>query len=158
MSRWRVNFWLDDTKPDELAVGQVVLELKKKRQFAGVIRDGIRLITSLRDHQIDVLLSLFPWVEDAIRARMPAPTSAPDTGDLQRQIADLKRVIMQQGIAAPPVDGYPVMKPSANTLGAGRAFSLPTFDDDDQDTIVIQKATGDNGQNFQNSLAKLGLF
>lgn len=83
MSRWRVTFWIDDRKTDELAIGQQVLELKKKRQFARVVKDGIRLITSLRAGQTDVLFELFPHLEGQLASKSIPP---PDSGDLERLV------------------------------------------------------------------------
>jgi hypothetical protein len=110
MARYRFDFWLNADKDDELIVAEKVDELKRKRSFSSVLRDGIMIVSELRDGKTDLLFKLYPWVAEAVKQSAP---SAPDNGDLERQIADLKRIILQQGgIAAPPSD-YPVMKPPA---------------------------------------------
>ena len=112
MARKRFEFWLNDQRQEDWLIYELIGKLKKptrgQGQFTCAIREGLRLWVSLRDHKIDVLLELFPWVSDAIRQAQPMT----DDNKLQREIADLKRLILQQGsISAPPKD-YPKMKPS----------------------------------------------
>lgn len=114
MARYKFNFWLDANKDDELIVAERIDELKRKRSFASVLRDGIMIVSELRDGKVDLLLKLYPWVADAARP-LAAPPQTPSTGDLERQIADLKQMILQQqgsAIKAPPAD-YPLMKSPA---------------------------------------------
>lgn len=99
MSRWRVTFWIDDKKPDELAIGRQVLDLKKKRQFARVVKDGIRLITSLRAGQTDVLFELFPHLEGQFVSKSTPP---PDSDDLDKKISAAVAVGVQQAIMNAP--------------------------------------------------------
>lgn len=134
MSRWRVTFWIDDKKPDELTIGQQVLELKKKRQFARVVKDGIRLITSLRAGQTDVLFELFPHLEGQLASKSSTP---PDSGDMER-IADraaqqaAERVLLQMpSLPATALVAVPI-KPSAApvaTIKAAQAADASTIAD-----------------------------
>jgi len=61
--RLRFTFWLDVNKSDEAKIAETVEDLKQDRLFAHTVRNGIRLITSLRDGNLDVLFELFPWVK-----------------------------------------------------------------------------------------------
>lgn len=151
------KFWLFKDKPEEYRLVEFIEYCKAKRSFARVIRDGIRLMWSLGEGDTTVLFELFPGLHAHLQPVQTAPTP-PDTSHLERQIADLKRLIMEQGtISAPPKD-YPQMK-SGGTLGVGKKMALPIIDDDDDaSTIVLTKATGGNStQNFLASFAKLGL-
>lgn len=57
---------------------------KKTRQFASVIRDGIRLIWSLREGNLDVLFELFPHLQRQFK---------PDADDLVEQF---RQILLQQ--------------------------------------------------------------
>lgn len=149
------KFWLFLDKDEESRLVEFINYCKTKRSFARVVRDGIRLMWSLGEGDTTVLFELFPGLHAHLQPVQTAPTP-PDTSHLERQIADLKRLIMEQGaISAPPKD-YPQMK---STIGVGKKIALPIFDDDDLDTVVITKATGaTNGENMMASFAKMGLF
>lgn len=71
------RFWLDITKPSEKAIADKIDLLKNERSFTSVIRDGIRLVSNLRDGKLDVLFELFPWVRaeflNYIREALPLP-------------------------------------------------------------------------------------
>lgn len=60
MPRFKVSFWLDISKDDERELLESVHELKRVRAFSRTVRDGIRLIISLREGKTDVLSQLFP--------------------------------------------------------------------------------------------------
>lgn len=60
--RLRFTFWLDVNKEEESEIADTIEELKQERSFAQTIREGIKLITSLREGSLDVLFELFPWV------------------------------------------------------------------------------------------------
>lgn len=131
MARYKFNFWLDCDKDDELLVAEQVNELKRKRSFSSVLRDGIMIVSELRQGKVDLLLKLYPFVADMIRQATPPP--APDNSDIERQIAELKRIIMEQGgITAPPAN-YPVMKsptaPPVAAVQAAQAADASTISD-----------------------------
>ena len=44
MARFRVSFWLNAAKDDELLLLEEIDQLKKGRAFTRTIRDGIRLV------------------------------------------------------------------------------------------------------------------
>ena len=146
-NRKRMGFWINYDKDDDLLVAETIDVLKSRRKYQRAILQGIQLMYSLWEGRVDVLLTMFPWVAEVIVQPAPAP---PDTGHLERQIADLKRLIMEQGaISAPPKD-YPQMK-SNNTLGIGKKMALPMFDDDDDgSTLILSKSTSAsiNGDNL----------
>lgn len=60
--RLRFTFWLDMLKQGEAAIADAIDSLKDERLFSQTVRDGIRLIMSLRSGKLDVLFELFPWV------------------------------------------------------------------------------------------------
>jgi hypothetical protein len=149
------KFWLFKDKPEEYRLVEFIEYCKAKRSFARVIRDGIRLMWSLGEGDTSVLFELFPGLHAQLQPIQPAPTP-PDTGHLERQIADLKRLILEQGaISAPPKD-YPQMK-SGGTLGIGKKMALPVFDDEDEGaTLILSKSsTGNNGSNLLGGILAL---
>ena len=107
MARKRIDLFLDLTKKDERLVLRTIEMLKAKRNFSSVVRDGIMIVNELRQGKVDLLLKLYPWVADAIR---PPTQPIPVSSDLERQIADLKQTILQQGNIGVPATGYPMMK------------------------------------------------
>ena len=74
MSRIMFRFWLDDTKTEENQLIEEVDKLKGERNFTSTLRDGIKLITSLRAGSLNILFSLFPFVRaEWIQADASAP-------------------------------------------------------------------------------------
>lgn len=125
MSRWRVTFWLDDQKADEFEIGKTVLALKKKRQFARVVKSGIRLITSLQAGSTDVLFELFPHLE----AKIAIKSTPTDSGDLERLVdraaqQAAERVLLQMpSLPATALVAAP-MKPSAAPVATIKAAAV----------------------------------
>lgn len=91
--RLRFTFWLDMHKGDEAELAETIESLKQDRTFAATIRDGIRLICDLRAGRVEMLLTLFPWVREALQ---PTPTTTTDAR-LQEQIARLEALLIAQG-------------------------------------------------------------
>lgn len=124
--RIQFKFWLDCNRDDELLVAETIDELKRQRQFASTIRDGIMLITELRKGKTDLLLRLFPWLADALKA---APGTTSDD-DLKGELAELKRLIQQQQRSGGNIEnGYlmtPGEKQPAATLAVGSIFATET--------------------------------
>lgn len=163
MSRWRVTFWLDDQKEDELAIGQDVLALKKKRQFARVVKDGIRLIQSLRAGDTSVLKELFPLIVAQIEYEQMAQES--DDGkdginirleEIKKAQDEMRRMIIEQGAIQAPPANYPQMKQSGSGIGklASVNLAMPILDDEDMPQMAVKLAplTGKtNGANLLSS-------
>ncbi|MBZ0285711.1 MAG: hypothetical protein K8L97_33590 [Anaerolineae bacterium] len=146
MTRYKREFWLDARKDDELLLLETIDQLKQQRSFTATLRDGIRLIVDLRAGRLDVLFELFPFTRERLN------TTPPTSGDLERRLDELQRLIVGQGgnITAPPPN-YPIMK----SAGAPKALNVPTtalprFDDDeDGETVVLKKGTESSaGLNF----------
>ncbi len=102
------KFWLFLDKPEESRLIEFIEYSKAKRSFARIIRDGIRLMWSLSEGDTTVLFELFPGLRAQLTPIQPAPVK--DNRDLERQIEELKKLILEQGsISAPPRD-YPQLK------------------------------------------------
>ncbi|MEO8611417.1 MAG: hypothetical protein ABI690_26200 [Chloroflexota bacterium] len=82
---------------------------KQTRKWARVVRDGVRLIWSLGEGDPSVLYELFPWTRPQTALLSPMP----DTENLERQIADLKQIMLQQGTGKTPQASYPMLKSSS---------------------------------------------
>ncbi|HEX2623343.1 MAG TPA: hypothetical protein VHL11_24450 [Phototrophicaceae bacterium] len=158
--RLRQVFWLDLHKEDERQLADQVAILKDKRTFAKTVRDGIRLILDLYEGKIDVLLELFPFVQLAIQQTAQqtaqakagaAEIQAVETHRDDRWLLEQIEHLLNQG---PGIRG----ELSPMTGGGSRGFKLSRLDDDDDlDTLVIQKstATGKIGENFFNNMMSL---
>ena len=84
--RLRYTFWLDMNKPDEEAIANEIELLKNERAFARTIRQGIRLMVELRNHKLDLLLMLFPFILDRI-----AGLFEEDQREIDQQRAELEQ-------------------------------------------------------------------
>lgn len=159
--RKEYRFWLRSDREGEARLMEFIDYLKKTRQFATHVKRGLRLLWTLGEGDLSYLLELYPHLAE--RLKPPTPPSAPDSGDLERLIeatvqSSVKAAMMELPSLPATIPSAAPLKPSG-TLGAGKVMALPTFDDDDdQDTIVLSKASADTGANFQAGLASLGLF
>src|SRR5690606_7706773 len=147
------KFWLDLNTIADANLNDCIDNLKRYRMFTPTIRDGIRLVVSLRERSFDVLFELFPWVcdwlENEIERRVSARVMdrAGDIDDMKLQLAKLEALLLTP----------------QPTAGQGpKAMSIPTIpgpaDDDDDVQLVVTKAKGSNGQasmNFLNSVNNL---
>ena len=151
--RLQVRFWLDLHKAEESELADLIADLKQERTFSRVVRDGIRLMVDLGRGNLDTLVALFPWVEEAFYERFTAKQQTSDAA-LKDQLARLERLLIEQGnlpiasvsAPAPAVNGGP--KPLKVS-----PVAAPVFDDDDGAELVIKKAKSDglSAQNFLDS-------
>lgn len=144
--RLQFKFWLDVNKAEEYHIAEIIDELKRGGAFSKAIRDGLRLITDLWRGNLDVLLALFPWVEDAFHERFA--TQQPDTDHtLQKRLDSLEKLLLQQGnVPLEPSASGP--KPLAKV-----ATTAPKPDAPDDDLLVMRKAQSNtrSAQNFVDS-------
>jgi hypothetical protein len=96
MARKRFNFWLDDKRPTDWQVNDLIATLKRAGQFTRAIREGLRLWVDLRAGNTDVLCELFPQFKDKLNPPAPAPAAGGGgQSDLAREIA--AQIILQGG-------------------------------------------------------------
>lgn len=82
--RKRYWFWLDQMKPAEKALSQVIKNWKAKRQFMPKVRFALQLVHELDHGQTDLLLESYAWLPTAIHppqpqqppAQQPQPTAS----------------------------------------------------------------------------------
>ena len=143
--RLQMKFWLDLHKPEENSLADQIAELKEQRAFSRVVRDGIRLVADLRRGNLDVLLALFPWVEETFYERFQQRQSTSDF-TLAQQLERLERLLLEQEKPA-KAGPKPLSVP---------ALPGPLLDDDD-DLLSLKKArsSGDASQNFLDSIMRL---
>lgn len=77
MARIRIEIRINESKPDDVWLVNVIDDLKAIRALSQVIRDGIWLIVDLRAGRTDVLFNLFPHlrgslVQDTVLDKMPS--------------------------------------------------------------------------------------
>lgn len=106
--RFQYRFWIDANKDEELLLGEELDELKSRRLFASTIRNALKLFLSLKKRNIDLLIKLFPWVEEAIeeriaerQARFESPANMEFTHILRQQSMILEQLAMRQAPALP---------------------------------------------------------
>ena len=147
--RLQFKFWLDANKPDEYRLAEIIDDLKLRGTFSRAVRDGIRLMVDLWNGNLDVLLELFPGVENAFYERFTRQQPVPEVA-IHEQLARLESLLLQQG-NTPVVNTNSGPKPLNVPKIAG-----PQFDDAD-DLIVVKKAKSDgkSAQNFLDSAFSL---
>ena len=126
--RKEIKMWLYRDKDDENRLIDFVQYCKQTRQFARMLRNGIRLMWSLGEGDTSILYELFPWTRPQAALLPPMP----DTANLERQIADLKRIMLEQGTAKTPYTTYPMLQSNI----AAPAVTLKTAPIADASTIA----------------------
>jgi len=140
--RLMYRFWLDVNRHDEEAIADTIEVLKNDRTFTSVIRDGIRLVTSLRNGDLSVLLELFPDVKEKLTHK----NTTRQLSAIELLINEMRREAQQPKQIIGTIQ--PLIKPVAP----------PPIDDDDDLDIVIEKDenSGKNvSNNFLNSIMNL---
>lgn len=122
-------------------------------------RNGLRLIWDLSHSRTDVLEELFPFVRNHYCGDQdPDERKKIIEETVKSMMKQQSRPAQQDASLPPPPAGYPLMKQSGSgigTLGAGRPITLPVFDDDDENTIVLNKAVYNNGQAALDAIFKI---
>lgn len=80
--RLQFKFWLYQDVEAESKLAEFIQYCKSKRQFATMLKNGLRLMWSLGERDTTVLFELFPWLVDSLK---PAPPS--DSGGLEDRLA-----------------------------------------------------------------------
>lgn len=125
MARYKIQFWLNSEKEDELNVADTVAQLKLHRSFSATVREGIMIVKELREGRVDLLLKLFPFVKDAIIELFPPPEPPPsdDLTDLKRMF---QQFMEQQGRALPDTrDHFPLLIPAGTKPSAAPPVAAP---------------------------------
>jgi len=151
--RLQYKFWLDANKADEHALAELIDQMKQERAFTRAVRDGLRLIADLWRGNLDVLLELFPDVEQAFYARFQAREMAPFEV-ISGQLDELLTLVQ----TAPPSLNETLAKREnmAFTAMTVPPVGNPAADDDGLATIELRPVTGgDTAQNFLNSISAL---
>ena len=145
--RKEYKFWLFHDLPEHQRLMEFIQYCKTTRQFAKVVRDGIRLIWSLREGNTDILFELFPHLERRFN---------PDAEDL---IAEFRDMLLSQRSAPVP---QPVQIEATAGQGEKKSLqavqlALPVIEDDDDDMLMVTQPirSVNNGSNLLSGI--LGL-
>lgn len=145
--KMRYEFWLED-KPDHALVAEVIESMKKERAFASAVRDGLMLIADLRKGSIDLLLRLFPWIDQAVLARHPEMADLPSQNELAALRSELDALRAWVTIAS--IQQAAGQGPKPMTVPD---VPRPAVDDaDDTDLLIVKKAEGSGGKSANNFL------
>ena len=151
--RLQYKFWLDLNKAEESELADIIADLKQERTFSRVVRDGIRLMVSLMQGRLDLLLALFPGVEDAFYARFQEQQPDKDS-TLQAQLERLEALLLAQGNT--PITGLSAARNTPNIGPKSLAVPSvpgPSIDPEDSLHLVVRKAQSDDqsARNFLDS-------
>jgi hypothetical protein len=175
-ARRMFRFWLDAAKPEEAALGVKLEEFGKKRKFATLVRDAIRLMLALMAGDLSVLVELFPHVVEQIKAEGRAEAAetvassqfltyiqqaAEAAANKTAAALESKRETVSveaERLPAPGIGGG--LKPLGGIKPLTAApLPPPSYDDEDDDLLLeVSKADGgdsDAGANFLKSMMAL---
>ena len=116
------KFWLYQDLAEDTRLMEYIEYLHKTRQFATMVRNGLRLMWTLGQGDISVLFDLFP----TLRAQF-----TPDNSAL---IEEFRLMLQTQSAAA-----VPALPPGIKALAINKPIAMPIFDDDEQETVVIRR-------------------
>jgi hypothetical protein len=145
--RMRFDFQLNVAKEDEYAIAEQIAALKQQGLYSKTVRDGIRLVSDLRDGNLDVLFELFPWVRAEFLEyinTVQSPKSATEL-HIQDQLARIEELLANGESTSQMTSGVGGPKPMKVPPIADPHF------DDLTDQVVLKKARSD-GQAVQNFL------
>ncbi len=154
--RMRFDFQLNVSKEDEHAIAEQIAMLKQQGLYSKTVRDGIRLVSDLRDGKLDVLFDLFPWVRAEFLEYMTSvqPQKSDTEIHIKEQLARIEELLANTDTTA-----------SASTkesgVGGPKAMKVPPvgkpiFDLDDIELDIKKaKSSGTSAQNFLNSAFNL---
>jgi hypothetical protein len=158
--RLMFRFWMNTSKDNELAVADYLEEMKSGRALTSTIRDAITLIQDLRAQRLDVLFTLFPWVNGWLEERAEAiataknkPSGGDDSGgniiNLSAKIERLESLLLSQTSGG---NGLLMLAKEAQMKALPAPRVLP-----DEPTIQIAKAQGGGNaaENFMRSLGAM---
>jgi hypothetical protein len=155
--RMRFDFQLNVAKEDEHAIAEQIADLKSQGLYSKTVRDGIRLVSDLRDGNLDMLFELFPWVRAEFLAYVAStqPQLSDTEINIQKQLSRIEQ-LLENG--EPPAA-------EANTTdreGEPKPMQVPSISPDDSDfddymPLIVAKATasGKTARNFLDSAFKL---
>lgn len=142
------KFWLYHDRDEDSRLMEFIQYCKSTRQFARVVRDGIRLIWSLREGNTTILFELFPHLERQFNP------------DAETLIAEFREMLLANR-AAPVQQALPGLAdidPPPKPSKLQKAIAMPIIEDepDDGATIVLEHRTVSNTRNADNLMA--GIF
>ena len=144
--RKEFKFWLYHDLADDLRLMEYIAYLYKTRQFAATVRNGLRLMWTLREGNLAVLFELFPTLRNQL------------SQDNSALIQEFRRILASQ-----THDSNGMPHPEQNPALPGPRSSpglrplLPLIEtDDDQDTLILSRsASTDASKNFLAGLTGL---
>lgn len=122
-TRMQYRFWLNVEEDGQRWLYDWCEHWSRRRQFAGVIRDSLRLFIDLAAGRTDVLLEVFPWVREALAPA--APSAAVEFTAMLQEIQRLRTALEGQPFA-PPVRarGTGAGEPAPVVVGRGAKKSV----------------------------------
>ena len=142
----RYEFWLEPQKPGHEAVAEIIEGLKEQRKFAPGVRDSLLLFDELQRGRTDMLLELFPWLEESILSNASV---VGEIARLNKEIDTLRSLLLQvgmkHGVGPKPLGPMPL----DHTLPP---MPLPVDDDLGDVTLSVKRVESDGRQSAGNFL------
>lgn len=172
-ARRQFRFWLDAAKEDESAMGQALDSMKndKTKNFAGFMRNAVRLMLALLAGDTSILIELFPNIVNQIKqeaiAENNSSSASHDFERMMQEISALKELVIvpvSHQIASNSGGLQPLGAMSGVSargqiggISGARLIAAPVFDDEDDLDLVVSKAVSDgkSTQNFLKSMMAL---
>lgn len=160
--RKEFKFWLYHDLTEQVKLMEYIDYLRKTRQFASKIRDGLKLIWTLSEGDTSFLQELFPGIVASLKNNSPAPPETPP--GLLEQFRQITRDEVESALLKLPAQtGIPngILQKSAvpaltsggmNTMSGFDSIQAPDFDEEED--IVIIKRDPNAGNDFMANLLK----
>lgn len=132
--RKEFKFWLYHDLLEDQRLMDYIAYLRKTRQFAKTLRNGLRLMWALGEGDLSVLFELFP----SLRSQL-----VPNADNL---IEEFRQMLLQH---QPTIPEIPTLASGSPKKLPTPPIAMPTFDD--EDTIVIRRdpnASANTSVNF----------
>lgn len=117
--RKQMKFWCYTDLNTDAWLIEIIAYWKAKKQFADMVKNGLRLMFSLGQGHLDVLFELFPQIETQLAAKY-APPPTPDNSNLERKLERIEQLVLEQGRGIPDTRdlNLPLFKAIGGTLPA----------------------------------------
>src|ERR1044071_8335074 len=95
-TRMRISFLLDVAKNCDCETFEIIQAMKAKREFRRSVILGLRIVWEAGQGKFDTLIATYPCIIEKLQVKS-TPLPPTDNSDLVNEIAQLRRLILEQG-------------------------------------------------------------
>lgn len=161
LDRYQIQqkFWLNGRDKDESELAHYCEKLRKQRQFAPTVRNGLTLMRALEQGDTTLLFQLFPNLENQLRFALEADILAGRENETLNHLKQLETMLSGLSLSAPAAERPPQLVAGGIRKLQMPQFSLPIDDEEEEVNLKVTASVVDGGviaKNFLRSLDVLG--